>query len=536
MRARRLSTRILASQILVLLIALASGFYLFTRELRHDVDRGYEARALSIAEAAANDPQIRAQMALGDPNHLVAELADSLRRATGASYIVVIDRNGVRHSHPDPNLIGQKVEEPLVALDGRGHVGADRGRLGTSANGKAPLRAPDGTITGEVSAGLLERNVSATVRRSLPALAGYALLALLLGVGVSLLVARRLKRQTFGLELDEIAALLQEREAMLHGVSEGVITIDARGRVSLINEGARRLLGIAATALHEPIDDLLPAGRLRDVITGTAGEAAEETVVTDEYVLIVTRITVRHGDRDLGAVVTIRDRTEFAGLVRELDSVRSLTDALRAQQHEHANRMHTLAGLLELARYDEAQAYLSELSATSTGIAETLRDYIGDPTIVALLLAKVTIAAERGVELTVSADDAVGSIEDIDVKPRVLVSIVGNLVDNAIDAAAAGNSAHPRVTVSLHRPVSRLIEIEVADNGSGVQNPDRIFTDGYTTKPPRDGAPRGLGLALVHRLVVRNRGQITVSSDGGAVFRVTLPTRARAEVGGTSVR
>jgi two-component system, CitB family, sensor kinase len=535
MRTRRLSTRILASQVVVLLVALAAGFYLFTRELRHDIDQGYEGRALSIAEAAANDPQIRAQMALGDPNQLVADLADSLRRATGASYVVVIDRNKVRHSHPDPNLIGQKVEEPLVALDGRGHVGVDNGHLGTSANGRTPLRAPDGSIIGEVSAGLLERNVSATVRRSLPALTGYALLALILGVAVSLLLARRLKRQTFGLELDEIAALLQEREAMLHGVSEGVITVDSRGCVSLINEGARRLLGIGSTALHEPVDQLLPPGRLRDVITGTIGNAAEETVVTDDYVLIVTRITVSHMDRELGAVITIRDRTELAGLVRELDSIRSLTDALRAQQHEHANRMHTLAGLLELARYDEAQSYLSELSATSTGIAETLRDQIGDPTIVALLLAKVTIASERGVELTVTADEAVGSIDDVDVKPRVLVSIVGNLVDNAIDAAAAGDSPHPHVIVSFHRSDAGHVEIEVADNGPGVQHSDRIFTDGYSTKPPRDGAPRGLGLALVHRLVVRNRGRIAVRNDGGAVFRVALPTRQPTKVAGTRV-
>jgi two-component system CitB family sensor kinase len=532
MRTRRLSTRILASQIVVLLVALAAGFYLFSRELRHDIDQGYEGRALSIAEAAANDPQIRAQMALGDPNHLVAELAESLRQATGASYIVVIDHNSVRHSHPDPNLIGQKVEEPLVALDGRGHVGVDYGHLGTSANGRAPLRAPDGTIIGEVSAGILERSVSAAVQRSLPALTGYALLALALGVAVSLLLARRLKRQTFGLELDEIAALLQEREAMLHGVSEGVITIDARGRVSLINEGARRLLGIGSSALHEPVENLIPAGRLRDVITGASGDATEETIVTDDYVLIVTRITVSHMDRELGAVITIRDRTELAGLVRELDSIRSLTEALRAQQHEHANRMHTLAGLLELARYDEAQGYLAELSATSTGIAETLRDQIGDPTIVALLLAKVTIASERGVELTVSADEAVGSIDGIDVKPRVLVSIVGNLVDNAIDAAAAGASPHPHVYVSFHRPDTGHIEIEVGDNGPGVQHSDRIFTDGYSTKPPRDGAPRGLGLALVHRLVIRNHGRITVGNDGGAVFRVTLPARAGAKAAG----
>jgi len=526
MRTRRLSTRILVSQVLVLVVALASGFYLFTRELRSDIDHGYEARALSIAEAAGDDGQIRAAMAAGDPDHTVQQLAESMRRATGASYIVVIDLNSVRHSHPDPTLVGQRVAEPLVALDGHGHVGIDNGHLGRSANGKAPLRAPDGTIIGEVSAGILEQHVNDAVTRSLPTLVGYSLLALGLGIAVSFLLARRLKRQTFGLELDEIAALLQEREAMLHGVSDGVITVDASGRVSLVNEGARRLLGIGTVALRCTLDQLLPPGRLHELLASDADELIDETVVTDDYVLVVTRMPVNVGGRRLGAVITIRDRTELAGLVRELDSVRSLTDALRAQQHEHANRMHTVAGLLELGRYDEAQAYLSEVSAATVGIAETLRDRIGDPTTVALLLAKVAIASERGVELAVSADDGVGSVGDIDVKPRVLVSIIGNLVDNAIDAAAGGSSSHPRVAVSFHRPDRAHIELVVADNGPGVRRIDRVFTDGYSTKTARDGAPRGLGLALVHRLVVRNNGRISVSNDDGAVFRVMLPTRA----------
>src|SRR3954447_17130157 len=284
MRPRRLSTRILTGQLVVLLVAVTSGCLLFTRELRRDIDRGYEARALSIAEAAANDTSIRTAMAAGDRNHEVQPIAESLRKATGASYIVVIDLNSIRHSHPNPALIGQAVGEPLVALDGRGHVGIDRGGLGRSANGKAPLRSSDGRIIGEVSAGILERHVSAAAARAFPALLGYSALALLLRIAGSLVLARRVERQTFGLELDEISQLLQEREAMLHGVSEGVITVDARGRVSLINEGARRLLGIGSTALHEPVADLVPPGRLRDVITGVTGEAADETVVTDAYV------------------------------------------------------------------------------------------------------------------------------------------------------------------------------------------------------------------------------------------------------------
>lgn len=320
---------------------------------------------------------------------------------------------------------------------------------------------------------------------------------------------------------------------MLHGISEGVITVDSHGRVSLVNEGARRILGLGMTALHCPLEELLPPGRMRDLLTDPAGEAVDEPVVTDDAVLVVTRMPVSHGGRPLGAVITIRDRTELAGLVRELDSVRSLTDALRAQQHEHANRVHTLAGLLELERYDEARSYVTEISTAAAGYAESLRDSLGDPVLVALLLAKVAIASERGVELVVESAGDVGSVGDIDVKSRVLVSIVGNLVDNAIDAAASGTAPHPLVRVTFRRPDRGHVEVEVADNGPGVEHVDRVFTDGYTTKPDRDGAPRGLGLALVHRLVVRNSGHISVVNDHGAVFRVRLPTLDRVPVGGS---
>ena len=530
MRPRRLSTRILASQLVVLVVVVALGFLLFTRELRSAIDRGYEARALSIAQAAADNGEIQSSMASGDPQHAVARLADSLRRATGASYVVVIDRARVRHSHPDPALIGQKVEEPLIALDGRGHVGIDDGHLGRSANGRAPLRAPDGTIIGEVSAGILESSVSDAMASSLPTLWGYSGIALTVGVAVSLLLTRRLKRQTFGLELDEIAELLQEREAMLHGISEGVATVDVQGRVSLVNEGARQLLRLGSPALHRPLKDLLPAGRLRDLVTGESGEVVDETVLTDDYVLIVSRRPVSHAGRPLGAVVTLRDRTELAGLLRELDGIRSLTEALRAQQHEHANRMHVLAGLLDLGRYDDAQRYVTEVWASTAATAEALRDQVGDPTIVALLLAKITIAAERGVELNVVVATDFGAVEDIDVRPQALVSIIGNLVDNAIDAAATGGNPHPRVEVGLRPASGHEVEITVADNGSGVADVEQIFTDGYSTKPPREGVPRGIGLALVHRLIIRSGGHVIVDNQGGARFRVTLPVRQAAGV------
>ncbi|MCU1452005.1 MAG: histidine kinase [Acidimicrobiales bacterium] len=528
-RTRRLSAQILAGQVIVLVVAGLAGLALYVRHTRDDLDRQFEQRALTVAQAAAADPDIRAAMVSGDRDATVARIAEDLRKATAASYVVVIDAAGGRHSHPNPTLIGKRIEEPVVALDGRTHVGIDHGHLGRSANGKAPLRAPDGRIIGEVSAGILETQISSELWRQVPTLVLSTIVALAAGVAISLLLARRLKRRTFGLELDEIAELLQEREAMLHGIREGVVILDPAGRVSLVNDEACRLLDLHTTQIGRVLHTDLPPGRLRDLVAG-AEPTVDEVVVTDDRCLTVARMPVSLGGRPLGAVITVRDQTELVSLLRELDSVRALTDALRAQQHEHANRMHTVAGLLELGRTEEAATYVHEIAGTSAARAEVLQERIGEPMVVALLLGKFLVAAEVGVSVDIEADDSVESItaSDIAVDPAALVTILGNLVDNAIDAAQS--SEDKTVRVRFGRAPNGDVTIEVSDSGPGIAGGAAdVFVDGFTTKPPRpDGVHRGLGLALVRRLVVRAGGEIDVEPGPGATFVVRLPVKVAA--------
>ncbi len=246
----------------------------------------------------------------------------------------------------------------------------DRGNLGISANAKVPIRAPGtahGPVIGEVSAGILERQVSDQLLRELPSLLLYFACALAIGVVASLTLARRLKRSTFGLELDEIAALVQEREAMLHNIREGVVTLDRDGRVTLINDEARRLIPLDGDPVGRRIDEVVSHRRLSDVLNGTL-DGSDTVVVTNEHILTVNRMPVFRQGRDLGAVVTLRDRTELEGLLRELDSVDALTDALRAQQHEFANRMHTVAGLIELGDDQAAVRYALEVSGETAAL------------------------------------------------------------------------------------------------------------------------------------------------------------------------
>jgi two-component system CitB family sensor kinase len=505
------------------------GFALDTLSRRSELQHEYQRRAQVIAQTFAEMPTIREALFRHDAadRRAIQTLAQRVRRRTGATYIVVINRDGIRFSHPDPALIGQRVSEPVVALDGRDHLGVDHGNLGISANAKVPLRAPDGAIIGEVSAGILEHKITDQLLNELPTVLLYVAISLGIGIAASLALARRLKRDTFGLELHEIAALVQEREAMLHNIREGVITLDHNEQVTLINDEARRLLPVAEYAVGRSIEELFEPGRLRDLLSGaTSGD--DQVVLTDDHVLVVNHMTVMRRGRRLGAVITLRDRTEFEALIRELDGVDALTDALRAQQHEFSNRMHTLAGLIELGDHDAAARYALDVSRASGGLAESIRAQIERPEIAAMLLAKTTIATERGVSLTLTEDS---QLPAAGIDTSAVLTIVGNLIDNAIDAAAAA-PAPAAVTVRLTS--DHEVRIEVSDTGDGVpaEVAGQIFTDGFTTKEAAPDRQRGIGLALVHRLVRRSGGTIEFQSAGwgrGTIFSVVLPLAVTAE-------
>jgi len=520
---RRLSTQIFAAQLAILTATVLIGFLLFAHEARTELNRQYEQRAAAIAQTVAGVPDIQRCLAGVGCSEPIQTVASRIQGETGASYVVVIDMQRIRHSHPDPSLIGQQVEEPIVTADGRTHVGINDGSTGPSANGKAPMYAPDGQMIGEVSVGLRESSVSAALWHELPVYGGWFALALAAGAVASWLLARRLKRRTFGLELDEIARLLQEREATLHGIREGVIATDAAGRVSVVNDEARRLLGLSGDPVGRWLTELLPAGRLRDVLTGVGPDAAgiepDELVLTDDFCLTVNRMPVVLAGRAHGAVATVRDRTELIGLLRELDGVRSLTDSLRAQQHEFSNRMHAVAGLLELGRVEEALSYLTELRGASATFLDEVAARIGSPLIVGLLLGKAAAAGERGVRLEVSADSWVGEAPE---RAQALVTILGNLIDNAMDAVAGQPGG--RVEVGIVEG-AETVTIRVADNGPGLADgsAELVFLDGYSTKPAQEPLRRGLGLAIVHRLVHRLGGQISLNAGPGAVFLISLP-------------
>jgi two-component system CitB family sensor kinase len=532
---RRLSGQILVFQLLILAGTLLAGFGLALAAAQSRLDEQYEARALLVARSVAATPEVARAVARGDRGGEVQRRAEAIRRATGTTFVVVTDDRGIRFAHPDPRRIGQRVStDPSAALRGETVLAVETGTLGRSARAKIPLR--DGSrIVGEVSVGIHERALHRELRSLVPGLALYLSVALLIGVLASYLLARRLERQTFGLELRELRSLVQEHEAMLHGIREGVVVLDADGRLRLVNDEATRLTGLRAADIGRPIDDVVPDGALRALLRGDS-PGTDELLLHGERIVVANRIAVRRDDRDLGAVATLRDRTELDDLVRELDSVRGLSEALRAQAHEFAGRLHTLAGLLALGHHEEARTFIAEATDADVGLRHEIAERIAEPRVAALLLAKATIAAERGVVLDLSPDSRLD--EDL-LDPREVLTIVGNLVDNAIDAAATAprSGEPPRVLLGVAAEADALL-VWVRDSGPGVPEDDReaVFRAGFSTKA---ASGRGVGLSLVHQLVVRRGGEIALEDaaeqddDGpaGAVFTVWLPGAVRGADG-----
>jgi len=513
-----LTTQILLGSLSLLVLTVVLGGFLFTMISNQTLDRQYQLRALGIATTTARMPEIRSALAAGDPGHVIAGLAREITAAAQSSYVVVTDRDGIRFSHPAPALIGQKLEEPVAVLDGKTHVGFDLGSLGTSANAKAPIFGVDGSVIGQVSVGIEDTQVLDTQVQNIWLITGFSALVLALGVGGSLLLSRRIKRVTFNLEPAEITSLLQEREALLHGIREAVLGLDDNGRVTVINGEARRLLQIEEPALGKPVAELIPEGRLRDLLTGKLS-GADQVALTEDALLVVNRMPVSTAGRSIGSVITLRDRTEIEALVRDLHSIQGLMEAMRALEHEYANRLHIVDGLLEMGEVDQARSYVSQISSMSRSLGEGLRARIAPPELAALLLAKITVAAEQDVQIEVTAESRLE-------RPRVdqaeLLTIVGNLLDNAVDALA--NTPRPR-TVTVQFDDADGVFIAVRDNGPGVpaEKIDQVVVDGYSTKDPRPGMRRGIGLALVRRIVHRAGGTLDVFPGPGGNFEVWLP-------------
>jgi two-component system, CitB family, sensor kinase len=539
----RLATQVLVLQLVIVVLTLVIAFGLFAVFTQRQISADYGTHALNIARVVASAPAVRSGVARYDTTALtpgpaltdelandpLQAVANDVRQRTGVLFVVITNKQGLRLAHPNRDELGLHVTtDPSKALAGRESVQDQVGPLGPAVDAQVPVLQPGSNlVVGVVSVGISTRAVHEQLVSNIRTSALMGGVALLVGAVGSVLLARRWRGLTLGLRPAEMAEMVRTQAAVLHGIGEGVLAADTGGRTTFVNEEACRLLGIT-TETGRSVDDIGLTDRVREVL-GAADAQPVLATVDDRIVVVSARPVTREG-RNLGTVLVARDRTDVESLTRQLDAVQLMSTVLRAQRHEFANRLHLLNGLLQAGHVDEASRYLEELLGSGPlGSALPGIDAVSDPYLQAFLAAKGTAARESGVTLQIGENTWVSGRLAL---PVDVTTVMGNLLDNAIDAAKSSNNAAKAVEVELLQDGSTL-HITVADSGDGVADDfvEHLFTEGESTKPD-SGIPggRGIGLALSRQLSRALGGDLRLSSQGtagaqlsGAEFIARLP-------------
>ncbi|MDX2403535.1 sensor histidine kinase [Streptomyces microflavus] len=539
-RPRSLAGQLFAMQV-VLIAAVVAGCAVFayvsgSAQAEQTATRQVRAAAVAVADS----PSVREAILTPDPSAVLQPYAEQVRRDTGIAFVTIMDTARVRWTHPDASLIGETfLGHTEEALRGETFTETYTGTLGPSIRVVTPVR--DGKeIIGLVSAGITVDRVSSQVREQLGALALAAGGALALGGIGTYVINARLRRHTHGMNAAELSRLHDYHQATLHAVREGLLMLDGQRRIALINDAGRELLGITpeTEALGRTVDELALPAPLTGALLASEARVDELHLTADRVVVVNTRPVV--GGERRGTVVTLRDHTELQALSGELDSERGFTQALRSQAHEAANRLHTVVSLIELGRVEEAVDFATAELELAQVLTDRVVGAVEEPVLAALLLGKAAQANERGVELELAEDSLIddGALPS-SLAQRDLVTILGNLIDNAVDAASEGDglgsagavpaqrtggtgAGRARVTVTALADDRELL-LRVSDTGAGIgpEEADEVFRRGWSTH----GAGRGLGLALVRQAAHRNGGSVELdrAPEGGARFTVRLP-------------
>lgn len=522
----RLHTKLMAG--ICLMIILMGGIFevTFKNIMETNLKKEKGTKALSVAQAVSNIPEIGEAFNTNDPSTIIQPIAERIRKQVGAEFIVIGNRNEIRYSHPNPRRIGEKMVggDNHKVFKGESIISESTGTLGPSLRGKAPI-FNQGKVIGVVSVGYLQADINREVSSIQRKILYTTLFILVGGLLAALLISLNIKRAIFGLEPREIAWMYKEKHAILESIHEGIIAIDTDGKITVVNETAHKILNVPNGILlrGKRIEEIIENTHLLEVVSTGQAEYDREFMIHGE-VFLANRIPILNNRGEvIGAVASLRNKSELSRLLQELSHVKSYAEGLRAQTHEYSNKLYTLLGLIQLGSYKEAIDFISKEVDFAQEFIQFIMKEIPDPIIAGFILGKVSLASELKIHFTV---DRYSSFKDVppEIDRSILVTIIGNLVNNAFDAVRGSGKEEKKVTLFLTDLGKELI-IEVEDNGVGIDpsHYEQIFKEGFTTKKKRSNA--GIGLHLVHQAISGLGGSITYTSNegDGTVFIVAIP-------------
>ncbi|WP_345473639.1 ATP-binding protein [Glutamicibacter ectropisis] len=524
-----------AQMLVVVLVVIGMAVSTYQQQARVILE-DKQATVATISITLANDPFVGNALAGENPSALLQPYTNKiLDRGQGIDFISIMTPDTVRVTHPNPERIGQKYSGSTAqALSGQTYNEVALGTLGLSVRTIAPVYH-DGKLVGLVASGITLENLQTIYRSELPQILLVSALALLLAGFTSWSFSRYINKATLGFGPHGLRRLYAFYFSALHSVREGLVLLDRRHRIVLYNQEAARLLDLPEQVPPNGLDlSQIQIPETLSTLMRTGRSCKDEIHLGARSVLSISQGPARLTNAGLpkradtplrwlgvqpltGQVMTLRDLTEVQELASEVQSLKTFSTALRAQTHEHANRLHTIATLIENGQSDRALAFAVDDRQHSQKLTDAIVHSIDDAYLSSLLVAKTAQAHERGVKLDITAQ---GIIPADAIAATDMVTIVGNLLDNALDVSAGTQEATVWVEVTA---LPEELIISVADSGPGIEPEflDQLLRFGVSTK--KGSAPRGLGLALVQQAVLRLGGTMNVDNDAGAIFTVTLP-------------
>lgn len=528
-RRMSLNSRITIGGAVAIFVAIAIFLYSTMRYSEHDKRRAMEEGLLCLASMVAQYPEVMNGLTDSpDTEQVQRRIQSILASNPNVDQITVCNMMRIRYSHTNPEFIGKPQEGDdikEVIYQAKRYVSSNISLPGIDTS--RMLRAYAPVFNGETQIGFVITEIdidrfARIIRHFDMTMLVYAVAGLSAGVTVIFLVGQIVRNALLGLEPDRLAQVYREHAGLIEAMHEGVIGVNRRGRITLINKRARELLEVENSVTEGmEIDKVMPNPHLARVIsTGEAEFDYEKRMKNRTF--IASMVPVRENERVVGAVETFQDRTQLLRMAEELTGIKQLVEALRASSHEFSNKLHAILGLLELGEYDHAKEYIQQTQQSHGQLQRRMLHAFKDPMIAGLMLGKYNVAKEQGVELVITPGSSLGPLHSETIS-HSLVLIIGNLVDNAFDAVREGKPENGCITLDIKQD-NRIITMRVRDNGVGIppENAEAIFSRGFSTK----GEGRGTGLHLVRQEVTMLGGDIAVrNGKGETVFMVSIPDK-----------
>ncbi len=521
-RQWKLSTIIIIFVCIVVLISLVITSILIGNTVKNSIHKTAEEKAEAVSRTTAQSNIVKSGLKDKSKEQQIQHYTSEIKSVTDVSFIVVMDMNSIRKSHPNSDLIGKKFQggDESPALKGKEIITESKGTLGKSLRSFTPIY-DNGKQIGLVAVGIPIETVNEAFASGMRDIFIGLIIGMFFGIMGAYLLARYIKKILHGLEPAIIAKRLEERNTMLQSVHEGIVAVDKEGKINLINKSATQIFkkaGLAENPIGLKINEYLDSTQLHNVVELGRPEVDEEQNINGVKIL-VNRVPLYVNNQIVGAISTFRDKTEMSRLSEQLVGVKTYAETLRAQSHEFSNRLHVIMGMLQMENYEEVKQYIREIVSFSVQENINIATQIKDAALAGFLIGKLSLAREKNIELTIHINEIVPEPHDNQLTHEI-ITVIGNLIDNSIDALANQNSKIIKVKLNY---TQQKLKIDITDSGEGLSShmQQKIFEKGYSTK----GDNRGYGLYLINESVKKLNGSINVDndSDGYTKFIVEIP-------------